>query len=410
MPCLWFSLETGEKRQLTNPQPPVIGDRDPAVSPDGRWVVFRRNITAGLRGDLYLLSVGKGLIAGGEPRRLTSAALNARHPAWIPDGEEILFAAKGSLWRLPILGEEPPARLPFVGEDGVLPVVSRPQPGGPRLVYVRSFQDTNIWRVDTSGPGAPASSPPAVAISSTRADVKPQLSPDGRRVAFSPNRTGEAEIWLADLDGSNAVQLTSMGAPNTGTARWSPDGRTITFNSNLEGQWEIYVIPAAGGKPRRLTNHPANDNISGFSADGKWIYFSSNRTGEFQIWRTRAVGGEAVQVTHNGGYAALESPDGAFVYYTQTVDTASDLWRLPTSGGPPVKLAGESFPGPSRCSKEASTISTDPRGKPGFSSSTSPAADRKPWRVASVRFISASLPLPTAAPSSIRGWTRRSTT
>ena len=37
------SLETGEKRQLTNPQPPAAGDTNPAVSPDGSWLVFRRN-------------------------------------------------------------------------------------------------------------------------------------------------------------------------------------------------------------------------------------------------------------------------------------------------------------------------------------------------------------------------------
>ena len=40
------SLETGEKRQLTNPQPPAMGDTNPAVSPDGSWLVFRRNASA----------------------------------------------------------------------------------------------------------------------------------------------------------------------------------------------------------------------------------------------------------------------------------------------------------------------------------------------------------------------------
>ena len=337
-PLFVVSLETGEKRQLTNPQPPVIGDSDPAVSPDGRWLVFRRNVTAGLAGELYSLSLGKGLIAGGEPRRLTTAALNARHPAWMPGGKEILFAARGSLWRLAIPGEKPPARLPFVGEDGLMPAVSRTQPGRSRLVYLRSFSDSNIWRIETSGPGAPSSSPPAVAISSTRWDQNPQLSPDGRRVAFMSTRVGETEIWLSDLDGANAVQLTSMNAPFTGTPRWSPDGQSITFSSNPEGQWEIYVIPATGGKPRRLTSHPANDNISSFSRDGTWIYFSSNRTGEFQIWKIPAAGGDAVQVTHNVGYVAFESPDGAYIYYTQNPATPSALWRLPTSGGQPAKV------------------------------------------------------------------------
>jgi Tol biopolymer transport system component len=333
------ALETGEKRQLTNPPPSVVGDSDPAVSPDGRSVVFRRNLTGGLVGELYSLSLGKGLIAVGEARRLSTAAMNAAHPAWTPDGTEILFGAKGNLWRLAVASEKPPARLPFVGEEGLMPVVSPSQPGRPpRLLYVRSFNDTNIWRIDTSALGAPSSSPLAVAVSSTRSDQNPQISPDGRRVTFASNRSGETEIWLSDLDGSNAVQLTSMSAPVTGSPRWSPDGQTITYNCTPEGHWDICVISATGGKPRRLTSDPANDGVPSFSRDGKWIYFNSNRTGEYQIWKIPAAGGDAVQVSHNVGYVAFESPDGAYVYYTQTVVTPSALWRVPTAGGRAVKV------------------------------------------------------------------------
>ena len=98
------------------------------------------------------------------------------------------------------------------------------------------------------------------------------------------------------------------------------------------------MIPAAGGKPRNLTSHPAIDSFPSFSRDGKWIYFTSNRTGEDQIWKIPASGGDAVQVTNNVGFAPFESPDGAYLYYMQTVDTPSPLWRLPTSGGVPVKV------------------------------------------------------------------------
>ncbi len=332
------SLETGEKRQLTNPQPPVLGDSNPAVSPDGRSLVFHR-VVSGRTGELYWLSLEKGLTTGGEPRRLTLATLNAEHPAWMPDGKEILFSARGGLWRLAVPSQNTPARLPFVGEDGLMPVVSRPQPGRPpRLVYVRSFEDRNIWRVETSAPGAPSSSPPVLSISSTRVDANPQFSPDGRRVAFQSTRSGDWEIWLADPDGANAVQLTSMGAPLTGTPRWSPNAQMIAFHSNPEGPLDIYVIPAAGGKPRRLTSHLATDQVPSFARDGHWIYFSSNRTGEYQIWKIPASGGDAVQVTQNVGYVAFESPDGAYVYYTQTANPPSDVWRLPASGGQPVKL------------------------------------------------------------------------
>ena len=221
-----------------------------------------------------------------------------------------------------------------------MPAISRPQPGrAPRLIYVRSFSDLNIWRVETSAPGAPGATPPAVAISSTRFDHQALFSPDGRRVAFQSNRSGENEIWLVDVDGAGAIQLTSMGAPVTAHAAWSPDGQTIAFDSNREGQFEIYIIPAAGGKPRRLTSHPASDHYPGFSRDGRWIYFASNRTGEYQVWRMTTSGGDVAQFTRSGGWVAVESPDGADVYYTETTGTIpTTLWRLPTSGGEPVKV------------------------------------------------------------------------
>ena len=333
-----IALDTGEKRQLTSPESPAF-DTNPVVSPDGRSLVFQRFPT-GAGAELYSLPLGSGLTATGPARRLTGASLNAKHPSWMPDGKEILFSAGGSLWRLAISGDGREARIPFVGENGLWPVVSQPQAGRPlRLAYVQSTDDTGIWRIETSAPGAPATSPPVAAISSTRDEGFAQFSPDGTRVAFQSDRTGGLEIWLADRDGSDAVQLTSLGAPGTGTPRWSPDGQTIVFNSSIEGQQEIYSAPAAGGKPRRLTSHPANDVIPSFSPDGASIYFTSNRTGEQQIWKMPASGGDAVQVTQNVGFFSVLSPNGADVYYTQTTGpVASPLWRLSTSGGQPTKV------------------------------------------------------------------------
>ena len=334
-----ISLETAERRQLTHPKPPARGDTHPAVSPDGKWLVFRR--MAGLFvGELYKLPLGRGMTAAGEPQRLTLAVMDAEHPAWMPDSKEILFSARSGLWRLSISGESSPARLPFVGEYGLMPAVSRPPRGRPRLVYVRSFIDANIWRVETSTPGATAPTPPTLAISSTRLEGMPQFSPDGRRVAFTSDRSGNWEIWLADPDGSNAVQLTSMGAVASGYPHWSPDGQEIVFHSNVDGQWEVYSVPAAGGKPRNLTAHPAQDALPSFSRDGKWVYFSSARTGEQHqsIWKIPASGGDAVQMTKRASYAPQESPDGESVYFVEAIDRPSTLWRLPRSGGAPVRV------------------------------------------------------------------------
>ena len=152
-------------------------------------------------------------------------------------------------------------------------------------------------------------------IYSTRDDHGPQFSPDGKRIAFVSNRSGNQEIWVCDSDASSPVQLTSFRGPHVSTPRWSPDGGRIAFDSNAEGEYDVWMIGANGGKPVRMTTHPANDGDPSWSRDGRWIYFDSKRTGEQQVWKVPADGGEAIQVTWDGGFAPLESPDGKSIRF-----------------------------------------------------------------------------------------------
>ncbi len=331
------STDTGEKTRLTNPRSPALADTSPAVSPDGGSLVFLRRTSWG-GGELHLVALGKTLNASGEPRRLTSAELRADYPAWTPDGTAIVFSARGSLWRVAVAGETAPVRLPYVGEDGLMAAISRPTGGKPaRLIYVRSLVDTNFWRIDTSAPGAPSTSPPSRVMSSTQAEFHCRLSPDGRRLAFISVRSGVPEVWISDPDGSNSVQLTNLGARDTTWPDWSPDGQRIVFSSTWQGEFDIYVVPAEGGKPRRLTSDPAIDIHPTFSRDGQSIYFSSRRSGDYRIWKMPADGGDAVQITPNQGRAAAESADGSNLYY-HAVSIVAPLWRLPMPTGDPVKV------------------------------------------------------------------------
>ena len=342
-----LSTETGEKRRLTYPPANVLGDSCPAISADGRTLVFTRSIDDTI-GDLYLLSLSTGLQPLGDVRRLTFGNRGNGRPAWTPDGREIVFAGTSDLfgtsvglWRIARSGPAQALPLASFGEAAAQPAIS---PRAHRLAYQNSFFQSSIWRVEASGSSGAgnAKSPRLFSkattfISSSRDDTSPQFSPDGKRIAFVSTRSGREEIWISDGEGSNAVQMTFFARPDVSTPRWSPDGEHIAFDSNAAGEYDIWMVSSSGGKPQRMTTNPANDGNPSWSRDGHWIYFDSARTGEQQIFKIPATGGEAVQLTRDGGFAPLESPDAKFLYYTKGLSNTS-LWRVPLEGGQASKV------------------------------------------------------------------------
>ena len=335
-----LSVDTGEKRRLTQPAPRIVGDSGPAFSPDGRMLAFTRS-TGIVVNDVYVARLSASFSPEGEPQRLTFDNKRAYSPAWMPDGKEIVFtsgrAGVSSLWRMAVAGGGPPQRLASVGEDGLFPAISRQ---GSRLVYTRSSGDINIWRIELPDARAPRAEPQSLKnsllIASSRIEVSARISPDGRKIVFGSDRSGFHEIWAADSSGQSQVQLTSS-ATFSGSPSWSPDGRQVAFDCNLSGHFEIYVMNASGGRPRQLTNGPSDSAIPRWSPDGKWIYFRSVRTGDNQIWKIPAAGGEVVQVTQHGGLVPSVSDDGRFLYYTKAEGSA-DLFRMPEGGGEETRI------------------------------------------------------------------------
>ena len=325
-----LSIESLERRKLTSPPAGSYGDRSPAISPDGATLVFiRRNNND--TDNIYLVRV-----SGGEPTRLTSDNSVINGLAWTPDGRGIIYSSNrgGSrrLWKVPAEGGMP-ERVSAGEESPDTVTISRQ---GRLLAYAATLSDRNIWRVESQGVKNPGGSQALKLISSTRPDDSPQYSSDGKKIVFVSSRTGTAELWTCDADGSTPVRLTSFGGSRLGSPRWSPDGRQIAFDSPAEGSHDIYVVGLDGGRPRRLMVEPSADVRPSWSRDGRFIYFGSERSGEWQIWKAPAEGGQAIQVTRQGGREAFESPDGKFVYYAKW--NVPGLWRAPAEGGEEVKV------------------------------------------------------------------------
>lgn len=321
-----LSLETLEKTPVTTPPAAYLGDTNPAFSPDGNRLAFTRYRTRQVA-DLYLVS-----IADREETRLTFDDRPLLGHDWTPDGRRLVFASDRehgafNLWEIPASGGEP-RWIPVADWHLESPALGR---RSRRLVYETWLYDVNVWRRPLAPAPPTQDAAPTRLIASTLWDVHPRYAPDGSRIAFVSNRTGSYEVWISDHDGSNPTQLTRFGGPRVGAPAWSPDGRHLVFEARAHGNADLYRVAIEEGVPRRLSSDPADEAAASWSPDGDWIYFGSDRSGTWQLWKMPAGGGEATQVTRHGGYAALASSDGRFIYYAKR-DT-SGLWRLPAEGG-----------------------------------------------------------------------------
>jgi tricorn protease len=84
------------------------------------------------------------------------------------------------------------------------------------------------------------------------------------------------DLWLVIREGGEARLLTSGEGTKTDPV-FSPDGSMIAFSGDYDGNVDVYVMPSEGGVPRRLTHHPAVDEVVGWAPDGKSVLFRSTR-------------------------------------------------------------------------------------------------------------------------------------
>lgn len=319
---------------LTSP-PPGFLDHEPAFSADGTKLAFIRSTVAGVSNDVYVMPAG-----GGQPKRLTFDNRPIMGPpTWTTDSQEIIFSSNRSamtgLWRVspadgairPVAGPLAEAKWPSVPLHGN------------SLVYEQYTSKANIWRLDLKD-SKHYERPPSALVSEKGSKMRPEFSPDRKKVAFESDRLGFWDIWTCDVSGANCDQVTDLHG-TAGRAQWSPDGHYIAFEFHPHERSEIYVVEVPGGVPHLVKTIPGSDNLApSWSRDGNWLYFASKHGSEpFQIWKMPFHGGSPVRLTKNGGISAVESPDLRYLYYVKYEQ--GGLWRMPLEGGDETELLND---------------------------------------------------------------------
>ncbi len=186
----------------------------PAWSPDGNWIAFTGIGMGAALPDLYRVSL---LNPAGNPEaleRLTEDDVIESWPSYSPDGTRIVYVADKSQLEFnnPVdlnIYDLASGSITNLTSDGADIIESAPDwsPDGQFVVYQGKAKDSSIfdiYRISTSGFGEPEK-----IIDSDANDIRPRLSPNGRYLAFTSDRTGNWDVFIYDLTTGDYYQLTT---------------------------------------------------------------------------------------------------------------------------------------------------------------------------------------------------------
>jgi Tol biopolymer transport system component/imidazolonepropionase-like amidohydrolase len=129
-------------------------------------------------------------------------------------------------------------------------------------------------------------------------DMQPRFSPDGRRIVFVSDRSGEENVWLVGADGGTATPLTTGGDNTFISPEWTPDGQYIVVSKatplSIEKLWLYHV---KGGRGLELTGGSPAVRMMGaaFGPDPRYVWFAQR----FGAWSYNAILPQYQLVVHD---------------------------------------------------------------------------------------------------------------
>ena len=164
----------------------------------------------------------------------------------------------------------------------------------------------------------------------------PDLSHDGRHVAYVTDRAGTTSLRIADFNADNQIineraLFASLPNEQVFTPRFSPDDRTIAFGVWTRGGYrDLRVYDVESRSMTTLWKDRAIDQEPSWSPDGRWLLFSSDRTGISNIYAWEIATHQLKQVTNvrTGAFMPEVSPEGDRLVYVGYSSAGFDLYSM----------------------------------------------------------------------------------
>ncbi len=262
---LWVVPQSGpaQARQLTSKTNKREGIGGLAWTPDGRLVTVGGSL-------LWIRDAD-----GSNPRPLTPQGSYTR-PAISPDGKTVVFeslfrAGSTGIWRMDTDGGN--LKQLTRGDADRHPDIS---PDGKWVVYLSSHSGkSTLSRVPIDG-GEPVELAPNLSFST------PSISPDGKLIAFGTGEFPKRRVAIMPFEGGEPIKTLDIpSADNWGPPilRWTPDGQAIAYVERRNGVSNIWSRLLSGGPPKQLTQFTSEDHINWFawSRDGKQLALSRGK-------------------------------------------------------------------------------------------------------------------------------------
>lgn len=315
-----LDLETGEQKLLDyEPRAADEVDLNPRVSPDGRWIAFRRGSRP--YSDLWVMPR-----EGGRARPLAAFGAQLRGHAWFPDSQSLLVSSdhegKQSLYQVPLSGD----RVVPVGlHNAHFPSIAR---NAGFVSFHIELELVQMVAFDLQGDHVGAG---RVVAPASRSDHLWSLSPSGQRLVFVSARSGSPQVWVHDFLQDTTVAYTDESGVMPEAPQWAPDEKGLLYVRRSLNQSRLMRIDLASGRQQALTPEDERVRFGSYSSDGSWVLFSSKHSGTWQVWRMRVDGSEREQLTRHGGVDPRSFAGDPHVYYTKL--SLTGLYRLDPSTG-----------------------------------------------------------------------------